>query len=103
MTWRCFHCDESFNDESSAALHFGTRISHDPACTIDVAKYREMEKRMESYNEEDAEIHRTMYAMQGRHREALIREEEKGYARGLADAKRFPEELGLMAKPDVPA
>jgi len=82
--WRCFHCAELFVDESSAAEHFGTSERQNPACQIDIAEYREMESRMVRYNEEDADIHREMRRMDGEHRQALRREEEIGYARGLA-------------------
>jgi len=47
------------------------------------------------YRAEDTELCRAMYSMAADHAEALIREEEKGYARGLADAKAHPETLGL--------
>lgn len=82
--WRCFHCDETFTDEAAARLHFGTSLMHSPACTIDVAEYRAMEARMKLYNEEDSDLHREIAGMQSTHRTALRREEEKGYARGLA-------------------
>ena len=95
--WRCFHCGESFTDKAAAALHFGTSLRERPACEIDVAEYRAMEARMHRYNEEDSDLHRAMYGMQSDHATALIREEEKGYARGLADAQKFPEKLGLTA------
>lgn len=92
--WRCFMCDEVFTTEQTAAEHFGTRQSHQPACTINIKEYRKMEARMERYNEEDADIHRAMYRQQGEHSEALLREEEKGYARGLDDAYKH------VPKPD---
>jgi hypothetical protein len=87
--WRCFHCDEVFRDEAAAREHFGSygpRILSEPACQIDAAEYRAMEKRMTDYNAEDADIHRQMARMEHEHKTALRREEEKGYARGLADA-----------------
>ncbi|CAJ6623501.1 Uncharacterised protein [Burkholderia pseudomallei] len=83
--WRCFHCDEVFDDRDAAALHFGTTERQVPACTIDVAEYRAMEQRMSRYNEEDTDLHREIYRLQARHQSDLRREEEKGYARGLAD------------------
>ncbi|ABO60371.1 hypothetical protein LA345_36470 (plasmid) [Burkholderia vietnamiensis] len=83
--WRCFHCGEVFDERDAAALHFGTTERQVPACTIDVAEYRAMEQRMSRYNEEDTDLHREIYTLQARHQSALRREEEKGYARGLAD------------------
>jgi hypothetical protein len=58
-------------------------MQSDPACQIDVATYRAMEKRMVAYNAEDSDMHRQLAAMASKHGEALRREEEKGYARGL--------------------
>ncbi|MBM7166110.1 hypothetical protein [Pseudomonas aeruginosa] len=84
--WRCFHCGEHFLDEAAAALHFGTHEMHSPACLIDVAEYREMEARMRSYNDEDAEIHRAMARQRTQHQIELRRAEEQGYSRGLKDA-----------------
>lgn len=86
VAWRCFHCDETFTDTESAALHFGTHERHSPACTIDVAEYRRMEAMGERYAEEDAEVHRSMYRMQNEHSVELRRAEEAGYARGLNDS-----------------
>jgi Zn finger protein HypA/HybF involved in hydrogenase expression len=94
--WRCFHCDEVFTDEAAARAHFGSygpRILSEPACQIDAAEYRAMERRMADYNAEDADIHRQMARMEHEHKTALRREEEKGYARGLADAVKYPNDL----------
>ncbi|HEP6431534.1 TPA: hypothetical protein VDB83_005866 [Burkholderia cenocepacia] len=85
IQWRCFHCGEVFEGRDAAALHFGTTERQVPACTIDVAEYRAMEQRMSRYNEEDTDLHREIYRLQARHQSDLRREEEKGYARGLAD------------------
>lgn len=88
VAWRCFHCDGIFTDEAKAREHFGTSQMHVPACTIDAAEYRAMEARMHAYNDEDAAIHRQMAKMQCEHSQALRREEEKGYARGVADGMK---------------
>lgn len=93
VTWRCFHCAECFEDRRAAAEHFGTALSHQPACEIDIAEYRAMEARMEAYNEEDSELHRAIRRLEREHRTALMRDEEKGYARGLKDA-HAPEQDG---------
>ncbi|KWC82737.1 hypothetical protein WL58_17860 [Burkholderia cepacia] len=77
-----------FTDAESATLHFGRSERQSPACSIDIAEYRSMEQRMHAYNEEDSELHRTMYRMQAQHQTDLRREEEKGYARGLADGMK---------------
>lgn len=97
--WRCFHCDETFTDAESAALHFGKSVMQSPACLIDIAEYRAMEQRMRSYNEEDTALHREIHGLQAQHQVALKREEEKGYARGLADGMK---EATRSAQPTEP-
>lgn len=99
--WLCFHCDEAFADRDAARDHFGHSEYSSPACQINAAEYREMEERMRRYNDEDADIHRQMYGMQGAHATAVLRAEETGYARGLRDAALYPAELGLqVAQPN---
>lgn len=88
VEWRCFHCDEVFTDAEKAAEHFGPSLRSEPACHIDAAKYREMEEAVERSNAEDTDLHRTIYRMQSEHSIALRREEEKGYAKGLEDARK---------------
>lgn len=95
--WRCFHCDECFTTADSAMEHFGRTERQSPACQIDITEYRAMEQRMLAYTQEDADIHREMHARLSDHQLALVREEERGYSRGLADAKKNPEDLGLVA------
>lgn len=96
--WRCFHCDERFTDKDAAALHFGTHEYQEPACLIDIAKYREMEALQLRYADEDACVHRTMRRMETEHQQALRSAEEAGYARGLADAAKYPEEVATLAQ-----
>lgn len=86
--WRCFHCDEVFITEADAALHFGPRIHSEPGCTIDLAKYRKMEKRMRCAGEEDTQTDRYMYALQSRHRERLRDAEQTGYDKALDDVRK---------------
>lgn len=85
-TWRCFHCNEVFNTTAAATEHFGQRLTAQPACQIDITEYRTMEARMHRYNEEDSDMHREIHRMESDHRQKLLREEEKGYARGMKDA-----------------
>ncbi|MDE4922682.1 hypothetical protein [Cupriavidus metallidurans] len=86
MPWRCFHCDEKFDDHAAAAEHFGTSMAQEPACQIDITTYREMESLVRQHVEEDTDLHREIARLQCEHATALIREEEKGYARGLQQA-----------------
>ena len=84
--WRCFHCDEVFTDVESALLHFGDRLFMDPACQIDMAEFRAMESAHARCCEEDTDLHREIYRLRSSRQQELMREEEKGYARGLKDA-----------------
>jgi hypothetical protein len=83
--WTCFHCGETFTERNTAALHFGTHESQQPACTIDIVAFRQLEARKDRYAEEDADIHRQMHRMGCDHQLALRRAEEAGYARALKD------------------
>lgn len=102
VCWRCFHCDEMFTNEDAARDHFGRDDWSTPACHIAqdmaglVAFMREQEAELNRYRAEDHESARNFYRIGGEHSVALKREEECGYARGLADARKHPEELGLQ-------
>ena len=90
LMWTCFHCGESFTERGDAELHFGKNELCSSACRIDIAEYRQMEARMRSYNQDDSDMHRQLYAQESRHLLALRREEESGYAKGLAAATAQP-------------
>jgi len=92
-TWRCFHCDEVFTDVEAARLHFGSDETRQPACQIDVAHVREMESQLNRYHAEDSDKDREFYALNAAHSVALIREEEKGYERGLRDGRTFDQRI----------
>ncbi len=94
--WRCFHCDATFTkaQERWAQEHFGRYQDATPVCLIRtagegalLAALRAAEDDLTEYRSEDNAIMRAMYAMQGDHAEALRREEERGYAKGVADAR----------------
>ncbi len=102
--WRCFHCGDTFTkaQERWASDHFGCAQDDKPVCLIRTAgegallsALRKAEEELSSYRAEDNDILRAMWAMQVDHRQALRREEERGYEKGLADGRRFP--------PDAPA
>ena len=86
--WGCFHCDEAFSDEDAAREHFGKSEHQQPACQIDIAEYRKMEEVNRRHCEEDTDLHRQILSMSCDHQQALQREEEKGYARGLRDGMK---------------
>lgn len=90
--WRCFHCDDVFTSRSEASAHFGYEIDATPACKIapdlrGLVKFmRWQESQLQRFRQEDSEAARQFYALGADHARALRTEEEKGYARGLADA-----------------
>ena len=100
-TWRCYHCNEVCTDRESAGEHFGRNEYSEPICKIDAARYREMEEQIRRANEEDSETDRKMYALQAKHRSELRSEEERGYARGLHDAKAHPPAPKAITASDV--
>lgn len=94
--WRCFHCGAAFTLQQRrwAAEHFGRDQSAEPVCLIRTAgedallmALREAEGQLEGYRAEDQLILRAMGSMSADHRQALVREEERGYAKGLADGR----------------
>lgn len=97
--WTCFHCGDhfapTFGGQQSARHHFGDHPTEDPACRINARQFRAMQDLVRRYQDEDTEVHREIQRLQADHAVALRREEEKGYARGLEDAKKHPETLGL--------
>lgn len=94
--WRCFHCGETFTlkQERWAREHFGRRPDAQPVCLIRTAgeaallsALRKAEDLLESYRREDGDILRAMWSMQADHASALRREEERGYNKGVVDAR----------------
>lgn len=94
--WRCFHCDATFTlaQRKWAAEHFGRAEDAEPVCLIRTAgetallsALRKAEDELVGYRAEDSLILRAMCSMQADHAQALKREEERGYAKGLADAR----------------
>lgn len=85
--WRCFHCDGVYKTFDAAREHFGPHELADPACQIDIKKFRQMETYFERCCAEDSDSDRKFYALIADHARALIREEQRGYDRGLADAR----------------
>ena len=85
--WTCFHCGEVCTDAEAARLHFGASEHQQPGCQIDLAEYRRMEEVNRRHCEEDTELHRALHRMECKHQQALQREEETGYAKGLRDGR----------------
>lgn len=100
--WRCFHCGETFTkmQERWAREHFGETQLNEPVCLIRSAgedalltALRNAERELTRHRAEDTDLLRAMAAMASDHAQALRREEEKGYERGLRDARLYPAEV----------
>lgn len=94
--WRCFHCGEAFTraQERWAAEHFGANESALPVCQMRVpgehhllTLLRKFEADSERRCAEDTDLWRAIYTQAADHAAALRCEEERGYAKGLADGR----------------
>lgn len=97
--WVCFHCGEhfpaTFIGQRNARDHFGATPDSKPGCMIKLGpgdrrlllQLRAQEAELDRYRAEDSDKDRQMAALSSDHAQALVREEEKGYARGLRDAR----------------
>lgn len=94
VKWRCFHCDAVFSEhqERWAREHFGRSEGETPVCQMRVpgeshliTALRRAQDELASYRSEDTELMRAIESMEADYREKMLREEEKGYARGLKD------------------
>lgn len=100
--WRCFHCDAVFTDFNMARVHFGPSYLDRPVCQVDAKAMRDLEAELTKYRTEDTALHRQMHAMQAMHQEALRREEERGYSRGVVDCARLLQKAqGYLLAGDV--
>lgn len=92
-TWRCFHCDETFDSEHAAHIHFGCDETRQPGCIEKVAggelglltRIRELEQVLIPFLAETSAVEVYVQALRADHAIALRREEERGYDKGLAD------------------
>lgn len=94
VQWRCFHCDATFtvHQERWAREHFGANEGETPVCKMRIpgeahliTALRKAQAELASYRSEDTDLMRAIESMEADYREKMIREEEKGYARGLKD------------------
>jgi len=98
MTWRCFHCGDVFRSPKHAASHFGIDELQMPGCVAVLRhgeshlldRIRDLEQQLERYRNEDSDLMRYYQSKQADHAQALIREEERGYAKGLRDGRIYP-------------
>ena len=98
-SWRCFHCGDVFLNPKHAASHFGVDQLQEPGCVAVLRRgeshlldrIRDLEQQLARYQNEDSDIMRWAAAKSSDHATALIREEERGYAKGVADTLAMPE------------
>lgn len=96
-SWRCFHCDTVFLNPKHAAEHFGEDEGSLPACKLTnseghlITYIRKLEKELAAHRREDSDVLRAMYAKESEQTEAVRRAEERGYDRGVQEAKRLQE------------
>lgn len=113
-SWRCFHCGFETSDHEEARSHFSDGDGDPALClfwaSMDDAEraheYQQMVLELNATREEvfslnaaieaeSAEGMRMFRELESRMHQELRRAEEDGYARGLRDAQKHPEELGL--------
>lgn len=92
--WTCFFCGETFKTPGAARDHFGGDEGSTAACRIKagderglVMELRKVEEELRRYRSENSDADRQYHAMRADHAQALIREEQKGYDKGLADGR----------------
>lgn len=91
--WRCFHCDDVFTRRQDAVEHFGATEGETPACQIKAHEghlihyIRDLEAQLSRYRQEDSDVMRSIMTLECDQRQALIRAEEDGYAKGLRDGR----------------
>lgn len=91
--WRCYHCGEVFTNAKYAAEHFGADEGATPACRLTyseghlVTYIRKLEKELAVHRREDSDVLRAMHAREAEQAEKVRRAEERGYNRGVQEAK----------------
>lgn len=92
--WRCFHCGDYFTEDQAAHAreHFGRDEGQTPVCLMRIpgeggllAALRKAQDELAEWRAENAPLMRAIESQSADYEQRLIREEEKGYARGLKD------------------
>lgn len=99
-TWRCFHCGDVFRTSRHAASHFGLDELQTPGCVAVLRhgeghlldRIRDLEEQLARYRNEDSDLMRYYHTKMADHAQALIREEERGYNKGVRDGRAYPQE-----------
>jgi hypothetical protein len=97
--WVCFFCGDTFRTPGAAEDHFGGTMGSTAACRIKFGDemgllmgLRKTEKRVRELEaqiaNEDTPKDRELARIRSEHSDALKREEEAGFARGIADMRK---------------
>lgn len=96
-SWTCFFCDETFVNPALAREHFGEDPSAHAGCQIKrgnernlLKEIRRLQRQWSRCLAEDCDIIRQRMSRDSEHRQALIKAEEDGYTKGLADGRKEP-------------
>lgn len=102
-TWRCFHCDTLFTNPTHAREHFGRDEGSTPACKLShseghlITYIRKLEAEIAQHRAEDSDVLRAMHSREAEQHEAVRRAEERGYDKGVQEAKRMFDEESAHA------
>ncbi len=105
IQWRCFHCGDSFTKEqfAHAREHFGRDEGETPVCLMRVpgesgliAALRKAQDELANWRAESDPLTRAIECQAADYEQRLIREEEKGYARGLKDYTKVEMERDIL-------
>lgn len=98
-SWRCFHCGDVFYSSRTASSHFGLDQLQTPGCVAVLRhgevhlldRIRDLEMDLQRYRDEGSDLMRWAATKSADHAQALVREEERGYAKGVADTLAMPD------------
>ena len=94
--WTCFFCGETFTTVGSARTHFGASKDCKPGCLLKVQlggergllmALRKTEEELAAYYNDNIPLVQEIARIQSKHSDHLLEAEERGYERGLAEAK----------------
>lgn len=97
IQWRCFHCGDTFTlaQKKHAYLHFGMDDTKVSVCLMRLpgeyellTALRQAEDQLSRWRSETMPILNTLHSMRADHAQALIRAEERGYNKGVLDARK---------------
>lgn len=102
--WRCYHCDQVFNNKWAAGIHFGADQAWTCACVLPheqhlVEHIRDLQGQLDEFRDDRDKVMRSIMTLEAEHVTALRQAEERGYAKGVDDMKA----QGLCVEPQAHA